>query len=225
MATNRFYSCPADCDEALLFPALPQDPYCTLAPDYSQVAALFIAPCESEDPFVFNPYVPPVVDPPAAAIPANVGLSSTAIDNTNTDNTTPRQIVVQGSVSEHEPTIYDGPFRRQLISNRAYTLEFIIPIPDQATYEFLRSLQCNPRFRFWYQDIADWLHGPVAEATDDDLGGIIPTLVNVQMPKGGGRDDLQTATIILSWDAPRSGEPPRWKSPLPYTISCQPAEV
>lgn len=215
---NRFYSCPADCDEALLFPALPADPYCVLAPDYSQVAILFIAPCESEDPFVFTPEAagPPIV-------PASVGLSATAIDNTNTDNTAPRQLVVQGSVSEHEPTVYDGPFRRQLISNRAYTAELIVPIPDQLTYDFLVSLQCNPRFRFWYQDIADWLHGPVAAADDDELGGIIPTLVNVQMPKGGGRDDLQTATIILSWDA--KTDPPRWPSPLPYSQSCAPVEV
>lgn len=70
---NNSYDCPLDCATPLLLPALPADPYCELAPNYSQVAQLVIAPCESEDPFIDDT--------------GSAALHTVAIDNTNADNT------------------------------------------------------------------------------------------------------------------------------------------
>ena len=165
---------------------------------------LVIAPCESEDPF--------------ADAMGVIGLSTTAIDNTNAANTAPRLLVVQGGVDEHEPVVYDGPFRRQIISQRGFTLTASISLADNTVYRFLQFLQCNPNFRFWYIDVANWGHGPVA--AEGAIAGLLPSLVNVQMPKGAGRDDLQTANIIIQWED--KGDPVRWASPLTSATSCEP---
>jgi hypothetical protein len=203
---NNNNVCPSDCSESLLLPALPADPFCLVSPDYSQVAMLVIAPCESEDPF--------------ALAEGDVILSTTAINNANTDNTAPRLLVVQGGVDEHEPVVYDGPFRRQIISQRGFTLTASISLADNTVYRFLQFLQCNPNFRFWYIDVANWGHGPVA--VEGSIAGLTPSLVNVQMPKGAGRDDLQKANIIIQWED--KGDPIRWESPLTATTACEPPE-
>lgn len=50
------------------------------------------------------------------------------------------------------------------------------------------------------------------------LGGLIPSQVNVQMPKGAGRDDLQSATLIITWED--KTDPARYASPLPVGDAC-----
>lgn len=203
---NNSYSCPADCATPLLLPALPADPYCELAPKYSQVAQLVVAPCQSEDPFIDDT--------------GSAALHTTLIDNTNADNTAPRLLIGQGGVDEHEPVIYDGAFRTQKVSRRNYTMNFGVTIEDPLQYEFLRALQCGLKFRFWYIDLGNWLFGPL-EALGIG-GGLIPSLVNVQMPKGAGRDDLGSANIIITWED--NTDPARWVSPLPDSVSsCIPA--
>lgn len=199
--SNISYPCPLDCDTSLLLPALPADPYCQIVPDYSQVGQVIIAPCESDDPFTLD---------------TGAAIIRTAIDNDNTDNTAPRLLVGQGGVDEHEPIIYDGAFRKQIVSRRSFTLNFQVVVKDQLVYDFLRAMQCAPRFRFWYIDVADWLYGIVAAA--GALGGLIPSQVNVQMPKGAGRDDLQSATLIITWED--KTDPARYASPLPVGDAC-----
>lgn len=210
MAINSFLTnCNVGCAAQTALPALPEDPYCVSAPNYSQIHSIVISPCASEDAFLED---------------TGDAVIGTAIDNTNAANTTPRLLYGKGGVAEHEVTEYEGPGRRNVISLRGYTITHEISLNDPLMYEFLRRLQCNYRqFRFWYIDLAEYLYGPIVAAAATTYGGIIPSYVNVQMPKGEGRDDQQVATLEIRFES-RTGDPPRWASPLPSGAAlCEPA--
>lgn len=201
MTVNAFYSCPADCTDVQL-PALPTDPYCVGVPGLSQVGSLIIVPCGVDDPFVDN----------SGTIELNV---SSAINNTATDNSAPHQLVGRGGVDEHEALEYEGPLRQNLIWLRRYTLNFEVPIPSNSAgdtlYNYMQALQCGSiDFRFFYIDTENKLYG---EVNADSEGGIHPMMVNVQMPKGNGTDDLQVATISITWES-TTGDPNRYASPI-----------
>lgn len=209
---NDFLTIPVDCDTAYNLPALPSDPNCILAPKLSQVNYVFITPCAAGEPFVND----------GSDV---VTLTADAIDNDNADNTKTRQVLGEGGIAEHEVTEIPGPNRTTLIPNggRAYELQHRIIISDQEVYEFLRYLQAGwTDFRFWYQDLGGYLYGETmttAEAATT-YGGIRPSYVNVQFPKGEGRDDNGYATLILRWDA--NAEPHRYTSPVTVAAGCAP---
>jgi hypothetical protein len=205
---NIFIDC-GSCASPVTLPALPADPCCITPPGYSQISTLIITPCGAEDPFVLET--------------GDVVLVPGEIDNTNADGTKSKMLIGQGGIGDHEPTIYDGPFRKQIVSNRTYSMEFEVSLGDAAAYDFLLRLQCNfQNFRFWYQDLAGWLYGTVNAALATDFGGITPSFVNVQMPKGAGRDDLGTANVLSNWEA--ETDPVRYLSPLAIDCGCVPVE-
>ena len=201
MSFNTFYSCPGDCTEVQL-PALPADPYCVGVPGLSQVGSLIIVPCGVDDPFIDN----------ASVIELN---PTSPIDNTSSDNSSPHQLVGRGGVDEHEALEYEGPLRKNIVWLRRYTLNMEIPIPANAAgdslYSYMQSLQCGSiDYRFFYIDTENKLYGLV---TADAEGGILPMMTNVQMPKGNGTDDLQVATISITWES-KTGDPNRYASPI-----------
>jgi len=197
------------CTVPVSLPAIPADPCCEAAPQYAQIGRVIIAPCDVEDPFE--------IDTGEAVLVAGV------IDNTNTDGTKAKAFVGKGEKSDHEATIIESSFRRRLISSRAFTIEFTFSLGDDAMYSFARALQCNyTRMRFWFEDIAGWLYGPVAADGSLGTGGIYPTLVDVQLPAGGGRDDLKEARLILEFDG--NVDPPRYATPFADNCGCEPIE-
>lgn len=206
---NDFLS-PVVCGAAYLFPALPADPNCIEAPKRSQLNYLFIAPCTAVDPFELSG---------SAAV-----LVSSAIDNTNADNTKTRQLLGEGGIPEHEATEVEAPNRKILIldDGRGYELTFKVIVTNALVYAFLQRMQSGwLDFRFWYQDLGGFLYGKVLAADATTFGGIRPLYVNVQFPKGEGRDDLQYANVIIRWDA--DADPPRYVSPVTPADSCVPA--
>lgn len=199
------------CTDVITLTALAADPYCVTVPGLAQIWGLVIAPCEAADPFE-------IVSP--ATVPS---LTSGEIDNDNADNTKSRVLVGIGGVGEHEAEVYEGPLRRDLITNRVYTLTHEVPLGDDLTYNFLRYFQLNYlKFRFWYVDLGNLLYGSVLASTvTDAYGGIRPTAVNVQFPKDTARDARNVATLSITFEA--DADPPRYASPLTPASDCVPA--
>lgn len=203
---NEFYSCPAACTDVTL-PALPEDPYCVQVPQLSQIGGLVIVPCGVDDPFVDNA--------------GTIELGDSAIDNTAADNSAPHLLIGKGGIEDHEALTYEAPLRRNVNWLRRYTMTFEVSVAQQEVYEYLQALQCGSiNFRFFYIDMAGYLYGKV---TADADGGIIPMMVNVQMPKGSGQDDLQVGTISVTWES-STGDPNRYASPIDLLASsCEAA--
>lgn len=211
MAFNDFLGIPADCDTAVLFSALPADPNCVLPPGLAQVNYLFISFCTAVDPFVND----------GSDV---ITLVANEIDNTNADNTKTRQLLGEGGIPEHEVTEVPGPNRSILIpaGGRKFEINHRILITDNDMRNFLRKFQGGKlNFRFWYQDLSGWLYGPVLPTLSTTYGGIFPSFVNVQMPKGEGPDDYNYATLTIRWDA--DADAPAYISPVSVSSTCVPA--
>jgi len=203
-----FLNC-GDCNTPISLPAIPADPCCEAAPQYSQIARIIIAPCGVEDPFE--------IEDGEAVLVAGV------IDNTNTNGTKAKAFVGKGEKADHEATIIEKSFRKRGISGRSYSIEFTFSLGTKAMADFARALQCeNLRFRFWYEDVGGWLYGLVAADGSLGVGGLYPTLVDVQMPHGGGRDDVKEARLILEFEA--KGDPPQYATPFADNCGCEPIE-
>lgn len=198
-----------DCSTTITLPALATDPWCEPVPGLSQIWGVVIAPCASDDAFEIV----------GSAAPT---LTSGVIDNDATTNDKARLLLGVGGVADHETAVYEGAMLRDFIVERTYTLTFEIPLGEQKTYDFLRTMQRNfLDFRFWYIDLANLLYGTVLDSTNTTAyGGIRPKMVNVQFPKSNARDGRNTATLTLMWSA--DVEPPRYASPLTPETNCVP---
>lgn len=184
--------CPADCDDVLTFPAIPEEQDCT---SYdlllSQVSDLYIKPNGATNPLGSWSTTPTAV--------------SGAIDNTDTTNAKCKWLVGEGSIGEPTEVIGEYPKRKKKVTERVYQLVFNVKNLVDAQYNFLRAMQCGATdFTFWYGDLADKIFGL--------SGGIAPEFVTVRFPKGGGKDDKSQATLILEWTA--DGDPERRTNPL-----------
>ena len=138
---NSFTTCPADCDDNNLLPAIPVIQDCASYEQVrSQVHTLYIMPqasgTPSADPFTNFSTTPTV--------------TSGAVANGNTDNTKARMLVGEGGVAEPTETILEYPMLNEKVTDRAYQLVFNIKNLVQAQYEFLQQVQCgNIDFTFY----------------------------------------------------------------------------
>lgn len=191
-------TCPAACDDTLLLPALPSDPDCLLTPVRSQISDLFITPCGADNPFDWT------VDPVEAV--------ADAIDNTDTTNAKTKHLVGTGEITDHAPTVYEGPKLSRLITSRRYTLNFTVLLTDQLTYDFMRYLQCNWKdFSFQWANLGGNLFG--------DTDGARPSLVDVFFPQGSGNEDVEIARLQLEFDT-TNGFIRRNANPLTASSAC-----
>lgn len=191
-------NCPADCDSEFLLPALPEDPDCELTERFSEISDLFITPCGVDNPFDWTQ--------------SPVALVADAIDNTDTANLKTKQLVGIGTIGDHEATTrVTARFRRNIIKRR-YTLEFTASVADDLQYEFARYLQCNWReFVFQYATVGGDLFG--------DVNGIIPSFVDVFLPKASGEEAAQEARYVIEFDT-TNGDPRRGVNPLFTANNC-----
>lgn len=206
---NDFLTYPVDSTPPTL-PALASDPNYILAPDLSQINYLFFTPCTAADPFENDGS-------------DNISVVALSIDNTNADNTKTRQILGEGGIPEHAASEVEGPNGTTLIpeGERQYTFTHRVIISDPLMYEFLRQLQVSwIGWRFWFQDRGGWLYGKVEPALATVYGGIRPSFINVQFPKGNGRSDRGYADIEIRWNA--NGDPHRYVSPVTVADACAP---
>lgn len=189
--------CPADCNDVLLFPAIPANLSC---PNYeqgrSQISWLYLLPnTMSGDIFA-------TWGSTSAATPSYVAAS---IDNTNALNAKAKKLGGIGEVGVPEKTELNYPFLKTRRTDKRYTLNFTVYQLDDATYDFLRQVQCGSlNFKFYYADLAGYVYG-IAD-------GLVPDFITVRFPKGNGDEDRNTAVISLSWRA--TGDPQRRANPL-----------
>jgi hypothetical protein len=185
-------TCPDDCADVLLLPAIAAAQDCGIAPKLSQIVWLYLTPSGATVPFTHSGGT-------ASAV-------SGAIDNTLGDNTKSLAIYGKGGIAEHEPITYEAPGGATLTVYRDYTMTFRVVPTEAALYTLLRYLQCgNVNYTFWYGNLADQLFG--------DTGGIKVKDINVQMPQGEGATDFQEAQIIITYRT-SNGDPLRFTNPL-----------
>jgi hypothetical protein len=198
MATNSFCSstCPDICTGGLSLPALPEVQDCFTVADFkeSQVADLLIgAPADIDDP----------TDPTTALDWAGV------IDNTDTTDTNWKHLVVEGEVPEPEVVEIETPKNGTIVSKYIYTLTMTVKKLDDATYAFLKNLQCGSTdLKFNYGTVGGRLFYNASGSTC----GILPASVSVVFPLDGGREDVERAVITFTWES--DCDPDRTDNPI-----------
>lgn len=193
-AINSFITCPDDCADQNLWPATPETQDC---PDYeqdnSQIHTLYMIPVEASDIFSSWSSTPAVV--------------ADTLDNTQADNSTAKFIVGEGALPAAEKITLDYPFQQTKVVERTYNITFNVKNLVATQYEFLRKVQCGTlNFTFYYASgfgPNNWVYGKE--------GGITPSMVDVDFPKGGGKDDRDMAVITLQFKA--KGDPDRKVNP------------
>jgi len=189
--------CPADCDDVLLYPAIPASQDC---PNYeqgrSQISKLYLLPnTMSGDIFA-------TWGSTSAATPSYVANS---VDNTNTLNAKAKYLAGRGEIAVPEKSTLEYPNLKTRTIEKRYQLVFTHYQLDDDTYEFLRQVQCGSlNFKFYYGDLAGYVYG-IAD-------GLVPDFISIRFPKGNGNADRNTAVIALSWKA--TGDPQRRANPL-----------
>jgi len=193
MPQNTFYTCPADCGDVLLFPAIDAGQDCTSYDQtLSQVSDLFLVPTGADDIFAAWATTPTYV--------------ADSIDNTLGDNTKAIHLVGEGSIPASEKTIDEYPKGKKKTTNRLYTLTFNIKNLSPANYAFLQAVQCGSTgFTFYYADRGGWVYGVV--------GGILPEFIDADLPKGEATTDKNIGTITLQFSS-LTGDPQRRVNPL-----------
>lgn len=189
--------CPADCDDVLLYPAIPASQDC---PNYSQlrsqIARLYLLP-NTMSGDIFASW-----GATSAATPSYVGSS---IDNSNALNAKAKELVGRGEIPVPEKSTLEYPLLKSRTTEKRYTVNFTVYQLDDDTYEFLRQVQCgNLNFKFYYADLEGYVYG----ISD----GLVPDFISVVFPKGNANTDRNTAIIRLSWKA--TGDPQRRANPL-----------
>jgi hypothetical protein len=188
---NFLTGCPEDCDDVLLYPAIPAEQNCTSYPQtLAEVSDLFLVPDGAPDIFATFSGTPTYV--------------ADSVDNTVTDNTASKWLVGIGSIPASEKTETPYPKGKSKTTKRVYTLTFTYYQLDALSYAFLQKVQCGAvNFTFYYADMGDWVYGIA--------GGIVPDFVDVDFPKGTGTTPNQ-AVITLKWSA--DGDPLRRVNPF-----------
>lgn len=188
--------CPADCDDALLYPAIPAEQDCPNYPQgRSQIGHLIFRPTGAPNPFTSW----------GANSSATPTATAAAIDNTNALNAKCKRIAVIGQLPVPEVTETPYPLRLTKVTDKRFTIEATHYQLDASTYEYLRQLKCGTvNFTVFYEDLAGYVYG-----ID---GGLVPYLIRVVFPKGGGNEDKNIAIIRVSFRA--TGSPQRRANPL-----------
>ena len=189
--------CPADCDDELLYPAIPAAQDC---PNYeqgrSQISRLYLLP-NTMSGDIFASW-----GSTSAATPTYVSFS---IDNGNALNAKAKLLVGRGEIGVPDKTLTEYPLLKTRQTDKRYTLLFTYYQLDDTSYEFLRQVQCGAlNFKFYYADLAGYVYG-IAD-------GLVPDFISIRFPKGNGDTDKNTAVIALSWKA--TGDPQRRVNPL-----------
>lgn len=193
MAINQFLTCPADCDTALQLGATDANQDCTSYKQrYSQIYSVIIKPTAAAAPLNW------------ASAPAVTEVSG-EIDNTNTDGTKSKRLVGEGEIPTPEKVEDEYPGRKTKTSFRTYTLNHTIKNLSDEQYDLLRQIQCGyTGFEIWYDTVGGHIFG--------GANGIDISFIDVDFPKGGGRDDKALAILTIKWEA--DGDADRGNSPF-----------
>lgn len=189
--------CPVGCEEEVILPALPDNPFCGIVPPASRVISLFLTPIGGTNPFDWT------VSPAEA-----VALT---IDNANDDNTLSRWLGGNGTIPDHEAvTRESADFITQTVK-RVGTLDFTMDITSQALYDFLNLFRCGNAWRNWYFQYATY--GGMLYGNET---GILFTSLEIFFPKDNAAEGVETARLVGNWEFIM--EPQRSVNPLSTTV-------
>ena len=195
---SSFTTCPADCDDDNLLPAIPAIQDCaSYDQDKSQVHTLYIMPqvagVASADPFTNFATTPTA--------------TANAIDNTTTNNLKAKYVVGEGGVTS-TPVKADYPMNTVKTIEREYILDMDFKMVTQEMYAFWQQVQCgNIDLTFYYASgmaTNQWVYGK--------QGGIPPKEMEVTFVKGKGKDDRDIVNLKAVWLA--HGDPDRRINPI-----------
>lgn len=194
---NTFITCPTDCDTNIVLGDIPVNQDCTDYPQrYAQICGVVLTPIGAAAP----------IDWTAAP---NVTLVVGEIDNADVTGTKSKYIVVEGEIGDPGEDEVEYPKRQTVVANRTYEASLTVKNLEDGMYDLLRLLQCPgaaSQFTVQYETIGGWLFG------NDDGSGINLTYLTSVFNRPGGRDDRESATIRMRWDA--ITDPDRGLSPL-----------
>ena len=195
MVYSTLITCPDDCTDVNLLPAITAEQDCTgYEQGLSQVCDLYILPSGAGD--IFDAWEDPLV------------ATADSVDNTSTNNTLAHWFVGEGGVADPEEIIDEYPKLKRKISERLYTLTFRVKNLVQAQYDALRQFQCgDTSFTFYYGDLAGYVYGI--------RGGIPPESVDVDFPHGGGNTDKNVAILTITFRLTTDSD--RFTNPHPET--------
>lgn len=141
--------------------------------------------------------------------PTNWGSSIAStdfnIDNTLSDGTSQKQFFGVGSIAEAEDSEVTLNDDQTQVVERTRTLTFTLFDLPEATYDFLRNLQCGKyRPRIFYTDRGEFIYG-----VD---GGLVLKQFRVNFPKNTGNDAVNQAVITAVFAG--LTDPDRYANPL-----------
>lgn len=194
---NTFLTCPADCDTALVLGAIDVQQDCTTyVQKYSQVCDVLLTPTGAPQPLDWTG---------APTVTAVAG----AVDNADTVGGKSKWIVGEGGIAVPEKVTDEYPKRKSKTNFRVYTLIHTIKNMSDEMYDFLLQLQCgSTAFSFAYATVGAKVFG--------GANGISVNSIDVDFPKGEGRDDKELAILTITWEA--DGDPPRGDAPAAYEV-------
>lgn len=186
---NDWCACADFCDEdgcADLPELEPDQDCCPEDPKNSQICGIYFDPC--------NNY------PMATWDDAGVLAWSANIDNTDTTDKI-KYLVGEGSIGDPEEVVIELPKGREKVTKYTYTMELVVKCLSDKNYNFLKAIQCGEKTvdNIRYETVGLRFFGGV--------DGVKIKSMKVKFPHGGGRDDVESATVTITWDA--CGEAPR----------------
>lgn len=194
---NTFLTCPADCDTALMLGAIDVNQDCTnYVQKYSQVCDLIIQPDGANAPLDW------------ASAPTVTAVAN-EVDNASTAGTFSKHVIGEGGIAVPEKIIDEYPKRKTKTNFRVYTLTFVVKNLSDDQYDFLRQLQCgSDAFKIWYANVGGHIFGGST--------GIDILSIDADFPLSEGRDDKESATLTITWEA--DGDAQRGNAPAAYEV-------
>ena len=195
MANTFSIVCPAECEDALILPALPAT-LCQLAPKLSEIDALIFQGADD--------------GPVAMGTGANwTGL----IDNTDTTGDKMKYLIGVGSIAEPEETVATVARGKEIVTRKARTLVFTgYELTDPLIYDFVRTLECGSSTnKFFFTDRGGFLYGKTQPTTTPDEG-ITPDSIKANIVWDAGNESILKYVITIKFSAQTS--PDRVTNPL-----------
>lgn len=116
----------------------------------------------------------------------------TRISNTSNNANAIRYIEVIGSKAAAESNDVAISLKRTITLNKTHTIEFRIDETNHLNYEFLRTIECNNSYVFWYRS-GKYLYGgnDGISAKQIKMNDVIPEAYT----------ELETFNGTITWDA------------------------
>ena len=148
--------------------------------------------------------------PTLGVAPTNWGPTMIAgdfdIDNTDATDVKQKRLFVKGGMPEPDESVITTNAFQEVVLSRTYNLELTLYTAKDATYDYLRKLQCGKvKPKFVFSTAGANLFGKD--------GGIEPSKLSLSVVLEEGEESVEKWTIKIAWKGLVS--PDRVPNPLP----------